>query len=199
MSFKIVVIGTSLGGLNALQTVLRALPRDFPLPVAVVQHRERNAKEILTTLLQSQSPLPVKEVSDKDAIVPGMVFIAPADYHMLIDPPHFALSLEAPVHQCRPSIDVLFRTAAEAYGRGVIGILMTGANEDGAEGLATISEMGGYTIVQDPATAESAIMPAAALSRMRADAVLPLEKIGSHVLELSTGIKGKRDGKPRSH
>ena len=176
MAFELVVIGASLGGLQALETLLAGLPQAFPLPVVVVQHRHKDSSD-LVALLQRYSLLPVSEVEDKEEIRPGRVYLAPADYHLLIEASHFALSLEAPVEYARPSIDVLFESAAEAYAERVIGIILTGASQDGAQGLAKIKASGGLTVVQSPATAEGQTMPAAAIAATQVDQILPLSEI----------------------
>ncbi len=177
MPSGIVVIGASLGGLHAVETLLRSLPADFPRPVAIVQHREAGSDDRLGELLQSHTALPVAEAEDKETIVPGRVYLAPADYHLLIENGHFALSTEPPVWHARPSIDVLFESAADARGAQVIGVILSGANEDGACGLAAIKRRGGIAVVQDPATAEANAMPNAAIAAAEPDQVLPLEEI----------------------
>jgi two-component system chemotaxis response regulator CheB len=176
MAFELVVIGTSLGGLHALETVLKGLPRQFPLPVVIVQHRSKDTIN-MAALLQRYSLLPVREVEDKEEIQPGWVYLAPADYHLLVEAGHFALSLEAPVWFARPSIDILFESVAEAYAGRVIGVILTGASQDGARGLAKIKAAGGLAVVQSPATAESRIMPEAAIAATQVDQILPLTEI----------------------
>lgn len=167
MAFDLVVIGTSLGGLSALKVLLAGLPRSFPLPVAIVQHRHRDSDEMISYVLRQHAFLPLKEVEDKDDINPGYVYIAPADYHLLVDDGYFSLSTDPPVSYARPSIDTLFESAAEQYGDRVVGVILTGANQDGAAGIAEIKTRGGIAIVQDPATAESPTMPEAALTSLR--------------------------------
>jgi two-component system, chemotaxis family, protein-glutamate methylesterase/glutaminase len=130
--YDIVVVGTSWGGLQALSALLRALPADFALPVAVVQHRSRDAASLLAELLQDHTPHIVCDVEDKEAIAPGHVYLAPPDYHLMVEHGHFSLSVDPLVRYSRPSIDVLFETAAESYGAGTVGVVLTGANEDGA-------------------------------------------------------------------
>lgn len=174
-----VVVGTSLGGLSALQVLLSGLPRDFPLPIAIVQHRGKTGDEALLGLLAARSALPVSEPDDKEALEPGHVYLAPAGYHLLVEPGRLALSTEAPVNYSRPSIDVLFESTADAYGRGVVGVLLTGASQDGAAGCARIKERGGVVVVQDPAGAESGVMPAAAIAACHVDKVLPLSALPS--------------------
>lgn len=182
----IVVIGTSLGGLNALMVVLRDLPARFALPVVVVQHRAVDAPEGLGALLGTASALPVREVEDKQPIVGGCVYLAPADYHLLIDQAGFALSTEAPVWYARPSIDVLFETAADTYGSRVIGAILTGASEDGARGLARIKQSGGLALVQEPETAECRVMPEAAIAATDVDYVVPLDQIAACLARITS-------------
>ncbi len=177
---RIVVVGTSLGGMRALETILRGLPADFPLPIAVVQHRGTDwdgQQSHLTEILQRHSPLVVREASDKDPLVGGHVYLAPPDYHLLVDEGALALSVDARVYHARPSVDVLFESAADAYREGVLGVLLTGASADGTAGAQRIKQRGGTMIAQDPRTAESPIMPGAAISAGVVDRVLPLEEI----------------------
>lgn len=181
----LVVIGLSTGGLHALSVLLASLPEDFPLPVVVVQHREKGSDEDrLTWVLRQHGHLAVKEPEDKEVIRAGNVYLAPPDYHLLIEGDHFALSTEAPLWYARPSVDILFESAANAYGKNVIGIVLTGANEDGAQGLATIRKRGGLAIVQDPKTAESPKMPEAAIAATKVDQILPLEEIGPFLVNI---------------
>jgi two-component system chemotaxis response regulator CheB len=182
---RIVVIGTSRGGLHALGVVLSALPPDFPLPVAVVQHRTRDADSSLSDLLQRQTPLRVVETDDKTSIEPGIVYLAPPDYHLLVDETQLSLSTEDRVSFARPSIDVLFDSAAMAFGSGVIAVILTGANEDGADGAAAVKRHGGRVIAQDPLEAESPAMPAAVVDRHLADAVLPLAAIAPYLVAVA--------------
>lgn len=177
MRFALVVIGTSLGGLSALRIMLEGLPEHFPAAIAIVQHRDRSSGDPLSRTLQQESRLPIIDVEDKEPIYPGYVYLAPADYHLLVEPGQFSLSVDAPVTFARPSIDVLFESAAEAYQAQTIGIILTGANHDGGQGLAKIKAQGGFTIVQDPRTAECPSMPEAALSKSVVDRVLPLDRI----------------------
>jgi two-component system chemotaxis response regulator CheB len=184
--YHVVVVGTSYGGLQALSVLLGGLPAGFEPAVVVVQHRSRDSDDTLSRLLGDRTPLPVVEVDDKDVIEAGHVFIAPPDYHLLIEGETFALSTEAPVAFSRPSIDVLFESAAEALGERVIGVLLTGANADGAAGLVCIKQRGGYAIVQDPETAVGRAMPAAGVATEVVDVVLPLERIAGHLVEIAT-------------
>jgi two-component system chemotaxis response regulator CheB len=186
VAYRVVVVGTSWGGLQALRCIAVALPAGFPLPVVAVQHRHRDSDILLQQLLQDRSAIPVSEVEDKEPMRAGQLYIAPPDYHLLIEEGHFALSTDPPVRFSRPSIDVAFATAASSYGAGVIGVVLTGANADGSEGLRRIVHRGGRAIVQDPAEAASGIMPAAAVSAVPEAEVLPIEKIGPRLIELAT-------------
>jgi two-component system chemotaxis response regulator CheB len=183
-----IVIGASSGGLKAMQTLLGELPKTFPLPVAVVMHRHREAEDLLQIVLQRFSALPLIEVVDKELIQPGHVYIAPADYHLLIEPKYFSLSTDEPVLYARPSIDVLFESAADVYGKMLVGVILTGASQDGARGAAKIQGRGGVVIVQDPATAESSTMPVAALAATGTRFVLPLEQIAATLIQIAESI-----------
>ena len=175
----LIAIGCSLGGYDALQVILRALPRDFPLPVAIVQHRAVESGERLAPALQELTALPVREVDDKEPIVPGCIYVGPPDYHLLVDAGRFALSTDAKVMMARPSIDVLFESAADAYLDRLIAVLLTGASKDGALGVVRVKRKGGLVVVQDPETAESRVMPDAAIAACTPDRVLPLDDIGA--------------------
>jgi two-component system chemotaxis response regulator CheB len=152
------------------------------LPIVIVQHRSKDSDERLAALLQSASPLPLREAEDKEPLRAPGVYIGPPDYHLLIDSESLALSTEEPVAYSRPSIDVLFESASYSFGSGVIGVLLTGANHDGTRGLSQIKARGGYVIVQDPASAESDFMPKHALKHVAADRVLPLEHIAAELV-----------------
>lgn len=184
MFIDLVVIGASWGGLDALTTVMRGLPADITVPIVIVQHRGPDAESFLSGLLQQWTELTVCEPEDKDALRPGHVYVAPANYHLLIEEGHLSLTTEAPVRYSRPSIDVMFGSAAHAYGKRLMGIVLTGANEDGSRGLQCIADYGGYCVVQDPDTSEVATMPAAALRRVPQAARLPLDRIADHVAEV---------------
>jgi two-component system, chemotaxis family, protein-glutamate methylesterase/glutaminase len=182
--FELLAIGTSWGGLKALGTLLDHLPDELDLPIAIAQHRGAGSLEgVLETSLERRARRPVREVDDKDPIERGRIYVAPADYHLLVERGSFALSTDERVQFARPSVDVLFETAADAYGAGVIGVVLTGANEDGAAGLAAIAARGGCAIVQDPESAEMRAMPDAAIAAAAA-VVLPLEGIAPYVAEL---------------
>ena len=185
MPYALVCAGTSWGGLLALRRILHGLGESFTLPVVVVQHRHRDSDGLLADLLQDCTPRPVVEVEDKQPVEPGRVYVAPANYHLLIDEGHFALTTDPPVRFSRPSIDVTFSAAADEYGARVIGIVLTGANADGAEGLRRIAEAGGAAIVQDPDTAESPVMPRAALRAVPGARRLPLDQIAPYLTTLA--------------
>lgn len=190
--YDIVVIGASQGGLRAIQALLGGLPPDFPLPVAVVLHRGKDSGEGPATNLQQHTPLRVEEPDDKQVIEPGRIYLAPANYHLLVEHGHFALSVDAPDEYARPSVNLLFESAADAYRERVIGVILTGTNQDGAQGLAAIGRRGGLAVVQDPATAEAAGMPRAALAAADHATVLPLEEIGPFLAERVGQASGDR-------
>jgi two-component system chemotaxis response regulator CheB len=197
MNLDLVVVGTSYGGLHALSVLLDGLPADFEPAVAIVQHRSPDSDETLARLLQDRSRLPVLEVDDKEPIESGHVYIAPPSYHLLVEGGAFALSTEAPVAFSRPSIDVLFESAAEAFGPRVAGVLLTGANADGALGLRRIKELGGFAVVQDPDTALGRAMPAAGVALAPVDAILPLERIPGFLVELAASRAATGPIRPR--
>ena len=182
--YQIVVLGMSWGGLHALRAIAGRLPEAFPLPVVVVQHRHKDSDSLLRELVQDCAYMKVCEIDDKQPIEGGTIYIAPPDYHTLVEAKSFALSTEAPVKFSRPSIDVTFMSAADSWGAGVIGVVLTGANDDGAAGLRRIVTRGGYGIIQDPATAESATMPRAAAKAVPEAKILPLPEIGAHLDKL---------------
>lgn len=194
----IVVVGASWGGLQALTTLVSGFPASFPFPVVVVQHRSRDSTSVLAELLQDVSKLQICEVEDKAPIVDGHVHIAPPDYHLLVDRGSFSLSTEAPLRYSRPSIDITFESVAYAYNAEAVGVVLTGANQDGAAGLQTIVARGGTAIVQDPETAESPTMPRAALAAVPTATVLPIEEIAPFLTRLATRRLAKRPQEPRS-
>jgi two-component system chemotaxis response regulator CheB len=184
VAYEIVVVGTSWGGLSALRELITGLPGTLGLPVVVVQHRHRQSNHVMTTLLQDETRLCVCEVEDKAPLEAGNVYVAPADYHLLIERGFLSLSTDEPVRFSRPSIDVTFRSAADAYGAHAVGVVLTGANADGAEGLRRIVDRGGLAFVQLPATAESPAMPAAAINAVPQARVLTIEEIAAAIAEL---------------
>lgn len=181
----LVVMGASWGGLQALRTVLGGLPPDLGSAVVVVQHRSADgARSALRDLLAAATPLPVWEAADKEPLVAGHVYLAPPDFHTHVDGDHLELSTDAAVEFSRPSIDVLFESAAESHRERCVGVVLTGANADGAAGLARIVELGGEAIVQDPGTSERPEMPGAALSAVPTAHVSPLEEIAPLLVAL---------------
>jgi two-component system chemotaxis response regulator CheB len=183
---RAIAIGASAGAVQALSEILPRLPADYPLPVLVVVHIPA-APSGLTTLFASKCAVAVREPEDKEPIVPGTVYLAPPGYHMLVEDGHsIALSQDEPLLFSRPSIDVLFESAADSYGADLTGIILTGANEDGARGAAAVVRAGGTLLVEDPATAYAPAMPAAALQRCPTARVLSLDTIADHLLSLGT-------------
>lgn len=194
VGYRIAVVGTSWGGLAALRAIVGALPGDLSLPLAVVQHRHRDSDAMLARFLQELTPLRVCEVEDKQPIEGGRIFVAPANYHMLVEQGHFSLSIEAPVRYSRPSIDVAMTTAADAYGHRSVGVVLTGGNADGAEGLRRIASSGGMAIVQDPESAEVRAMPEAALRAVPTARAFPLARLGAFLGALPVAaLAGKGD------
>jgi two-component system, chemotaxis family, protein-glutamate methylesterase/glutaminase len=175
-----VVIGASAGGVEALSVLLPALPEDCVTPVFVVIHLPRDRPSLLVDVFASKCSLDVREAQDKEPVAAGTVYFAPANYHLLLDRgPQLALSADDLVHHSRPSIDVLFESAADVYRERLLGIILTGANEDGAAGLAAVHDAGGVTVVQAPETAQSPLMVLSALKLRSPDLVLPLEEIAA--------------------
>lgn len=194
IGYEVAVIGASWGGLAALRTIISGLPAGFRLPIAIVQHRHRDSEALLARFLQEQTQLRVCEVEDKTAVEPGKVFVAPANYHVLVEQGHFSLSTEAPVRYSRPSIDVALTSAADAYGHRAVGIVLTGSNADGAEGLRRVADVGGMTIVQDPRTAEAPTMPRAALQRVPVARVFPIDRIAAFLAALPAASGAAHSG-----
>lgn len=182
---RVVVVGSSAGGLRALEEVLGALPASFPLPIIAVQHRSRESSDAYAEVIGKATKLPVRDAEDDVPLTAPGVYVGPPDYHVLIEPGRLCLSVDEPVAYSRPSIDVLFESAADAYGANVVAILLTGANADGARGLARVKAAGGYAIVQDPHTAESPEMPAAGIAHAPVDLVLPLSDIAQELVRRS--------------
>jgi two-component system chemotaxis response regulator CheB len=194
MTYELVCIGASWGGLHAVGQVLSGFPEDIDLPIVVAQHRHPDSQEgALRELLQLRTDRLVHDVEDKMAIEPRHVYITPPDYHVLVQRGSFALSVDDRVQFARPSIDVLFESAADAYGAGVIGVILTGASADGSRGLARIKQQGGVALIQDPVGAARRTMPDAAIATTVADAVLPLEEIGKFVYGLSVAPTRARE------
>ncbi|MES2414820.1 MAG: chemotaxis protein CheB [Pseudomonadota bacterium] len=180
-----VIIGASAGGVDALLRLLSGLPDRFRLPVITVLHLPDDRQSRLAEIFQQRSPIAVREAADKESIAPATLYFASAGYHLSIEKDRsFSLSCEAPVHYSRPSIDLLMESAADVFGTALVGILLTGANYDGAAGLAKISVHGGLTVVQDPNEAQVATMPEAAINLLQPDLILKLGDIRSLLLQL---------------
>ena len=179
VQYEAVVIGSSAGGLEALSQVLPALPASFPSPLLIVQHQHPQSGNRLIRLLADRCEIKVKQADEKQTPRPGTAYLAPPNYHMLVELDRtLSLTVDERVNFSRPAIDVLFETAAEAYRSKLLGVLLTGASEDGAKGLARIKLLGGTVIVQDPATAHASTMPRAGIANCEVDQVLPLSEIG---------------------
>jgi two-component system, chemotaxis family, protein-glutamate methylesterase/glutaminase len=183
--YELICIGASWGGLQAISRVLSDIPDELEQPIVIAQHRHPDSLEsTFAQLLQAQTARIVRDAEDKLSLEPRHVYVAPPNYHLLVERGSLALSVDEHVQHARPSIDVLFESAAHAYGPAAIGIILTGANEDGARGLAEIKRRGGVAVIQDPADAVRRAMPEAAIAATAADAVLPLEEIGKFVYGL---------------
>lgn len=184
-AYDAIVVGGSSGAVEALTALLPALPASLQAALVIVLHLPRDRPSLLADIFRKRCPLPLKEAQDKELLVPGTVFFAPPDYHLLVDEgPRLSLSIDAPVHFSRPSIDVLFESAADVFGPRLVGVLLSGANEDGARGLAAVREAGGLAIVQDPASAPMPAMPLAALARTTIDHTLPPSGIAALLAQL---------------
>lgn len=185
--YKVVVIGVSTGGAKALKTILSVLPSKFALSVIIVMHRHKDPGSYLERSLDIECKMHVKQADEKEEIKAGVVYVAPPNYHLLIeDDGMFSMSVEEAVNYARPSIDVVFESAAGVYGERLVGVILTGANKDGSQGLKKVKEAGGLAIVQTPETSEVAAMPRAAISTVNPDYVLPLEKIGPLLRKLES-------------
>lgn len=181
-----IAIGASAGGIQALLEILATLPAGFPLPIFVVLHMPEKGPSKLHEVFQQYLKIPVQQAQDKQQIAAGCLYFAGPGYHLAIEQDRrFSLSSEEPVHYSRPAIDILMSSAADVYGASLAGVVLTGANNDGAEGLASIKEAGGLTVVQDPDQAEISTMPKAAIQRCQPDMILSLQDI--HKLILSFG------------
>lgn len=182
--FEAMVVGVSAGGLNALSRILPCLPEDYPMAIIIVQHRHRDSDDFLAEYLNDLSAIKVKEAEAGEVILPAHVYIAPPRYHLLVERNKtLSLSIDPPVNFSIPSIDVLFESAASCYKNHLIGLILTGANSDGSQGLKVIKEYGGYAIVQAPNTAEVDVMPKAAMNLVNVDKVIPLEDLGQFLIQ----------------
>lgn len=162
------------------------MPGDYSVPIVVVQHRSRHADNLLASLLQDVTSLRVVDVEDKEPLEAKSVYVAPANYHLMVESGYLSLTTDPMVRFSRPSIDVTFISAGDSYRAGALGVILTGANDDGSRGLRHIVDRGGKAIVQDPATAESKAMPAAAMQMVPEAEVLPLDEISSRLVSLTT-------------
>jgi len=184
-SYKAVVIGVSAGGLRAMEAILPHLPAEYDLAVLIVQHRAKTSDDFLYNYFDNLCALNVMEAADKMKIKAGNIYFAPPDFHMLVEmDKSLSLSVDPAVNFSRPSVDVLFETAAESYGEQLVGVVLTGSNSDGAKGLARIKDLGGTSIIQDPETAEVAMMPQAAIQEVGGDYIIPLPSIGKLLASL---------------
>ncbi len=183
--YKVLAIGGSAGSLDVILKIVTAMPLTDNLFVIIIVHRKNDGESILRGLLSTRTDLIVREVEDKEAIRAGNIYIAPADYHLLIENEKmFSLDVSEKVYHSRPSIDVSFESVAAVFGSSAIGILLSGANADGAEGLSIIKQAGGFTIVQDPASAEVGFMPQQALEIMKPDKILNGDDIAEFIKQL---------------
>ena len=186
MRYEAVVIGVSAGGLEALKILLPALPSAFPLPIAIVQHRSDHSNGFLATHLNQMSAIVVSEAEDKEPLCAGHAYLAPAGYHLLIESDCcFSLSVDPRVNHSCPSIDVLFESAADVFAESLIGIVLTGSNADGAQGLKRVKARGGLAVVQDPKTAAAMAMPRAALEATPVDHIVDLARLAPLLIRIS--------------
>lgn len=185
--FNAIVIGCSAGGFKALKKILPLLPKSLPIPIIIVQHIAKGNNDHMIQSFNNICSLSVKEADDKEIPTAGYIYFAPPDYHLLISEfGEMTLSVDPPIQYSRPSIDELFISAAEYYFEKLIGIILTGANNDGTNGLIKIQDSGGTVIVQNPKTATVSTMPQSAIQNTKIDYILPLEKITGIIIELSS-------------
>lgn len=186
MKYEAIVIGVSSGGMQAMNAIFPLLPKDFKVPIIIVQHIGAHSDGEWIRILDHKCNLHVKEADEKEMIEPGNIYIAPPNYHLLIEKNKtFSLTIDQRVNFARPAIDVLFETAAQAYQKKLIGVILTGSNYDGTKGMATIKDLGGLTIAQDPSTAASSFMPASAIAAMQPDYILSLDDIVKLLLKIT--------------
>lgn len=182
--YKVIVIGGSAGSLDVLLRIIGRIPANFNCVVIIIIHRKSDKDSILENLIEHRTKLEVREVEDKEPIVVNTIYLAPPDYHLLVENEKtFSLDSSEKIQFSRPSIDVTFESVSEVFKERVIGIILSGANADGAEGLLKIKHAGGYTIAQEPATADVAFMPQQAINLNAADAVIPGEALPGHLQE----------------
>ena len=186
--FEAVVIGASAGGLDVFMRIFKKLDKDFPVPVIVVQHLHADSDGAMIDILDKISILKIKEADEKEITKAGHVYFAPANYHLLIEKDHtLSLSIDAKVNYSRPAIDVLFESAADVYGSTLVGVLLTGANSDGAKGLMKIKKAGGVSVVQNPESAYAASMPESAMKLFNVDHIVEPDQIASKILQIIKG------------
>jgi two-component system chemotaxis response regulator CheB len=190
MKYEAIVIGVSSGGMNAMKIMFSLLPKNFNIPIIIVQHIGARSDGHFIHLLNKQSNLSIKEADEKEKIEKGTVYIAPPNYHLMIERDKtFSLSIDERVNYARPSIDVLFESAADAYKDKLIGVILTGSSSDGSLGFKKIKEYGGLTIAQDPKTAESSFMPASAIAVVQMDFILSLDEIIMLLIKIDNQIE----------
>jgi two-component system chemotaxis response regulator CheB len=184
-SFEIVAVAASAGGLTALGEILSGLPADFPVPILIVQHLDPRHRSLMVEILEKRTPLNVEQAKDKVAVVPRTIYIAPPDYHLLVDADGtLALSHSELVHFVRPSADLLFESVAASYRERAIAVVLTGTGRDGSMGVKAIKTMGGTVLAQDEETSEFFGMPGAAIETKSVDFVLPLDDIAPALIAL---------------
>lgn len=184
MNYECIVIGSSAGGMNALQEILNCLKKDFSIPIVIVQHLHPESDDFMVRFLNQICPLQIKEAEVREKVYAGKIYFAPPNYHLLFESDKtFSFTVDEKVNYCRPSIDVTFQSASDVFGSNLIGVILTGANNDGALGLQEIKKNGGLTIVQEPSTAEVDTMPKSAIRLTEVDCILPLENIGPFLME----------------
>ena len=189
---EVVVVGASLGGLDAVRLLLENLHGEIYPPIVLVQHRMSESDGLLVQLLAERSPLPVSEPEDKDPIESGHFYVAPSDYHLYVEQGFFSLSMDEPVCHARPSIDVLFESAADSYGAAAIAVMLTGSNRDGADGARAVKRAGGRVLVQDPRTALSPEAPSAVIESTAVDGILSVQDIARRLTVLCGGASRLR-------
>jgi two-component system chemotaxis response regulator CheB len=186
--YEAIVIGSSAGGLQALLNLIKELPVDFPIPIIIVQHLLDGNDSYLAEFLNEKAAIAVKEAEDKEPIKKGIVYLAPPGYHLLIEDDHtLSLSMDPRVNFSRPSIDVLFESAAFVYEERCIGMILTGSSSDGSQGLKKIKAKGGLTLVQDPEDAEFSAMPMAAIQALEVDHICAIEEISDFLKSIVGG------------
>jgi two-component system chemotaxis response regulator CheB len=195
MLYELIIIGCSLGGLNAMRALLSALSAEHRTPVILVQHRDKTPNAMLSRILQGSTHLKVEDAEDKTEIEANKLYLAPPGYHLLIDGKSISLSTEVPQQYAMPSIDIAFETAARSYGKSLIAIVLTSSSDDGAEGARIVEERGGLVIIQDPKTAENGRLGLATLSKTKKAKVLALEDIPGYLKDILRGNQPADGGK----